>query len=43
MKKILLLILAVLFIAAGCGQNKETKEEKNSEKQLPCHDDFDRH
>ena len=27
MKKILLLILALLFIAAGCGQNKEAKEK----------------
>jgi D-methionine transport system substrate-binding protein len=30
MKKILLLILAVLFIAAGCSQNKETKEEESA-------------
>jgi len=30
MKKIFLLILAVLFIAAGCGQNKETKEEESA-------------
>ena len=30
MKKILLLILALLFIAAGCGQNKETKEKEES-------------
>jgi D-methionine transport system substrate-binding protein len=30
MKKMLLLILAILFIAAGCGQNKETKEEESA-------------
>ncbi len=32
MKKILLLILAVLFIAAGCGQNKDEKKENATEK-----------
>ena len=30
MKKILLLILAVLFILAGCGQDKETKKRKSA-------------
>jgi D-methionine transport system substrate-binding protein len=30
MKKIFLLILAVIFIAAGCGQTKETKEEESA-------------
>ena len=33
MKKILLLILAVLFIAAGCGQNKDEKKENATEKE----------
>ena len=33
MKKMLLLILAILFIAAGCGQNKDEKKENATEKE----------
>ena len=35
MKKILLLILAVLFIAVGCGQNNEAKEDESANVQEP--------
>ena len=35
MKKILLLILALLFIAVGCGQNNEAKEDESANVQEP--------